>query len=425
MGEGARAVGPLRTGSLESLRERNRLRVIDALRTRGAISRADIARQTGLSRSTVSSLVGDLQAAGLVIERETDGTAAAGPQGGRPPVLLALDQSAGAVVGLDFGHDHLRVAVADLSYAILAETYAELEVDTAAHDALDTAARLVAELVEETGVERGRVLAAGMGLPGPIDRESGLVHSQPILPSWIGLDPAAEMEERLGLPVHLDNDANVGALGESTFGVGRGSHVMAYLRLAAGIGAGLVINGRPFRGARGIAGEIGHVLVDPQGPICRCGNRGCLETFVAGPALCDLLRRSHGVLTVPQLLELAADGDPGCQRVIADAGGVVGRAVADLCNYLNPDLVVVGGELSTAGDLLIEPMREAVKRFAIPAAVEDVEIVAGTLGARAELLGALALAGHESEDPLTTPIHHTRSVPTSTTSVAHASPSAR
>ena len=396
-------MGQLRTGSLESLRERNRLRVIDALRTRGAISRADIARQTGLSRSTVSSLVGDLQAAGLVVERVAESAAPASPQGGRPPVLVALDQSAGAVVGLDFGHDSLRVAIADLSYAILAETYAELEVDTAAQDALDTGARLVGELIEEAGVERDRVLAAGMGLPGPIERESGVVHS-PILPSWVGLNPANEMEERLELPVHVDNDANVGALGESTFGVGRGSHVMAYLRLSAGIGAGLVINGRPFRGARGIAGEIGHVLVDPQGPICRCGNRGCLETFVAGPALCELLRRSHGPLTVHDLLRLAEEGDAGCQRVLADAGRVVGRAVADLCNYLNPDLVVVGGDLSVAGDVLLEPMREAVRRFAIPAAVEDVEIVAGTLGGRAELLGALALAGHESEDPLTIPV---------------------
>jgi predicted NBD/HSP70 family sugar kinase len=397
-------VGQLRIGSLESLRERNRLRVIDALRTRGAISRADIARQTGLSRSTVSSLVGDLQTAGLVVERVAESAAPASPQGGRPPVLVALDQSAGAVIGLDFGHDSLRVAVADLSYAILAETYAELEVDTAAQDALDTAARLVGELIQEAGVERDRVLAAGMGLPGPIDRASGLVHSQPILPSWVGLNPAGEMEARLELPVHLDNDANVGALGESTFGVGRGTHVMAYLRLSAGIGAGLVINGRPFRGARGIAGEIGHVLVDPQGPICRCGNRGCLETFVAGPALCELLRRSHGPLTVRDLLRLAQEGDAGCQRVLADAGRVVGRAVADLCNYLNPDLVVVGGDLSVAGDVLLEPMREAVRRFAIPAAVEDLEIVAGTLGGRAELLGALALAGHESEDPLTIPV---------------------
>jgi predicted NBD/HSP70 family sugar kinase/biotin operon repressor len=383
---------PLRIGSLESLRERNRLRVIDAMRTRGTISRAEIARHTGLSRSTVSSLVADLQAAGLVVERAADGVAAAGRQGGRPPVLISMDRSAGAVLGLDFGHRHVRVAVADLSYAVLAERIIELDIDDAAEEALDAAASLATEIVEEAGVDGGHVLAAGMGLPGPIDTRTRTVQSRSILPGWVGLDPAEEMERRLDLPVHVDNDANVGALGECTFGAGRGTHVMAYLRLSAGIGAGLVLNGRPFRGATGIAGEIGHVLVDPQGPICRCGNRGCLETFVAGPALCELVRRSHGPLTVAQLVALAEEGDAGCQRVIADAGRVVGRAVADLCNYLNPDLVVVGGELSVAGDLVIEPMREAVRRFAIPAAADGVEIVAGTLGDRAELLGALALA---------------------------------
>jgi predicted NBD/HSP70 family sugar kinase len=396
-------VNRLRTGSLESLRERNRLRVIDALRQRGAISRSDIARQTGLSRSTVSSLVADLQAAGLVVEREV-AAAPRGPVGGRPPALIALDQSAGALVGIDFGHRHVRVAVADLSFTVLAERVAEIDVDTAGHDALDLAAGLAEQLLDEAGVERGRVLAAGIGLPGPIDRQSGLVHSGAILPSLDGIDSAAEMELRLGLPVHLDNDANVGALGEATFGAGAGVDVMAYLRLSAGIGAGLIIGGRPFRGARGVAGEIGHVLVDPQGPICRCGNRGCLETFAAAPALCELLRRSHGPLTVPELLALAAEGDPGCRRVIHDAGRVVGRAVADLCNFINPDLVVVGGDLSAAGDLLLDPMREAVRRFAIPAAAEDVRITAGVLGHRAEVLGSLALAAHESDDPLSLPV---------------------
>lgn len=394
-----------RTGSLESLRERNRLQVIDALRQRGAISRADVARQTGLSRSTVSSLVADLQAAGLVVEREI-ATSPRGPEGGRPPVLIALDQSAGALVGIDFGHRHLRVAVSDLSYTVLAESTVEIDVDTAGRDALDMAAELAVGLLDEAGVDRERVLAAGMGLPGPIDRRSGLVQSRPILPSMDGIDTAAEMRERLLVPVHLDNDANVGALGETTFGAGTGGSVVAYLRLSAGIGAGLVLNGSLFRGAQGVAGELGHVLVDPQGPICRCGNRGCLETFVAGPALCELLRRSHGPLTVAELVSLAAEGDAGCQRVIHDAGRVVGRAVADLCNFINPELVIVGGELSVAGDVLLEPMREAVRRFAIPAAADAVRITAGVLGERAEVLGALVLAGHEAEDPLRLPVPH-------------------
>ena len=396
-------MGQLRTGSLESLRERNRLRVVDALRQRGAISRSDIARQTGLSRSTVSSLVADLQAEGLVVEREV-ATTPRGPEGGRPPVLIALDQAAGALLGIDFGHRHVRVAVSDLSFTVLAESQAEIDVDTAGNEALDLAAGLAEQLLDEAGVPRGRVLGAAMGLPGPIDRQTGLVHSRAIIPSLDGIDTAVEMQMRLGMPVHLDNDANVGALGEATFGAGKGVEVLAYLRLSAGIGAGLIIGGRPFRGARGVAGEIGHVLVDPQGPICRCGNRGCLETFASPPALCELLRRSHGPMTVPRLLALAAEGDAGVRRAVHDAGRVVGRAVADLCNFINPDLVIVGGDLSAAGDLLLDPMREAVRRFAIPAASEDVRITAGVLGDRAEVLGSLALAGHESDDPLTVPV---------------------
>jgi predicted NBD/HSP70 family sugar kinase/biotin operon repressor len=391
------------SGSLGSLRERNRGRVIDALRAGGAVSRAEISRRTGLSPSTVSSLVGDLQAEGLVVERAPeDGD----PSVGRPPVLVALDRSAGAVLGVDFGHDHVRVALADLAYDILGEDFAEFEIGSAAGDSLDTAARMVDDLIEDAGVERDRVLAASMGLPGPIDRDSGVVHSQSILPNWVGLHPAAELEQRLGMRVLLDNDANMGALGEATFGVGRDSAVMVYLRLSAGIGAGIIIDGRPFRGARGVAGEIGHVLVNAEGPMCRCGNRGCLETLASPPALCELLRRSHGPLTVPELVALAQEGDAGCRRVIADAGRALGRAVADLCNHMNPDLVVMGGDLSAAGDLLLEPIRETVQRFAIPAAADDVQITAGTLGDRASLLGALAHAGHELEDPLAVPAIH-------------------
>jgi predicted NBD/HSP70 family sugar kinase len=179
---------------------------------------------------------------------------------------------------------------------------------------------------------------------------------------------------------------------------------MAYLRLSAGIGAGLVFDGELFRGAGGIAGEVGHVMVDPNGQMCRCGNRGCLETLVAPPALCELLRRSHGPLTITELLSRAEDGDAGCQRALADAGQVAGRALADLCNYLNPDLIVIGGELSPAGELILAPMRESVRRYAIGAAADGVQVVAGTLGERAELLGSLALAAQASKEPLAVPL---------------------
>lgn len=388
-----------RTGSLEALRQGNRMRVIDVLRARGSASRAQIARDAGLSRTTVGSLVGDLLAEGYVKEGAA-GDGPRDPQNGRPGVLVTLDRSAGALVGIDFGHRHLRVAVSDLAYEVLAERHVQLEVDHAGFEGLDAAADLVQELLEEAGVERDRVLAGGMGLPAPVERPSGLVRSRKILPSLDDVDAAAEMAQRLGYPVHLDNDANVGALGEATFGAGRGYEVMAYLRMSAGIGSGLVFGGRPFRGARGFAGEIGHVLVDPDGPICRCGNRGCLETLVAPGRIVDLLAPSHGSLTVAGMLELAASGDGGARRALQDAGRVVGEVTAAMCNYLNPDVVVVGGEISTAGELLLEPMRDAIQRSAIPAAAQSVSVVGGVLGDRAEVLGALALAGHEAHEPL-------------------------
>src|SRR5918997_1251911 len=198
-----------RAGSLESLRRLNRLRVIHALRDQGLISPGEIARRTGLSRSTVSSLVADLQADGLVVERGAPG-AAHGTQGGRPPILLAFDAAAGAAVGIDFGHSHLRVAVSDLSSSILAERSVALDTDHEAREGLAAAVALVDDTLAE-----------------------------------------AEMRERLGLPVLVDNDANLGALAEAAFGAGRSASDLVYLKVSSGIGAGLVLNGRLYRGALG------------------------------------------------------------------------------------------------------------------------------------------------------------------------------
>ncbi|MBN1527804.1 MAG: ROK family transcriptional regulator [Thermoleophilaceae bacterium] len=376
------------TGSLGSLRELNRLRIVDALRHDGPASRADIARQTGLSASTVSSVIGELQSAGFVVESEL------APDGrqGRPAAQLTLDPSAGAAVGLDFDHDKVRVAVSDLARSVLAEASVRLDVDQDATAAIEHASDLVGQVLDEAGVGPGQVLGAGMALPGPVDHARGALHQSPILSGWTGVDAASELQRRIGIPVHLDNDANLGALAEVTLGAGRNARSAAYIQMSSGIGAGLIVDGRPYHGHRGTAGEIGHVLVDEQGLICRCGNRGCLETLASGPALLALLRSSHGDLTVERLIEIAREGDPGARRVIADAGRAVGRAVAGLCNLFNPEMVVVGGDLSAAGELLLDPLRESIERYALPAATENLDVVAGELGERANLLGALALA---------------------------------
>ena len=387
-------------GSLRSLRERNRLQVLEVVRGSGSVSRADIARRTGLARSTVSTLVNELLRAGLLVERGApeDGNTTQG----RPPVLLSFDPGAGAVIGMHFDHPVLRVAVADLGYTILAEATVPVDVDHDAQDSLDAAVALIDEVLVKSGVERERLLGAGAALAGPIDSATGTVGSSAILPGWVGLSLAQELEARLGLPVHVDNDANVGALAESVLGAGRGVSEMAYIMLGSGIGAGLIIGGQVYRGSGGTAGEIGHVLVDEHGPLCRCGNRGCRETYAGADALLDLLRRQHGdALTVDGLVQLARDGDAACQRVIADAARFVGVAAATLCNQLNPELIVIGGELAQTGPLLLDPLRESIVRYAIPAAAEDVRVVTGELGERAELLGALVLVLGRSDRALT------------------------
>jgi predicted NBD/HSP70 family sugar kinase len=217
------------------------------------------------------------------------------------------------------------------------------------------------------------------------------------------MDVAGELRSRLGVPVHLDNDANLGALAEVTLGAGQSARTAVYVQLSSGIGAGLIVDGRPYRGATGTAGEIGHVVVDEGGALCRCGNRGCLETVAATGALVDLLRRSHGDnLTVEAMIEAARAGDAGCRRVIDDAGRALGQVVATLLNVLNPEMVIVGGDLAAAGDLLLDGIRESVARAALPETSRGAQLVAGVLGERAQVLGALALVVSEADRALPT-----------------------
>lgn len=397
MEEGSPTASPNGDGQPSALRRRNRDRVLGALRATGTASRADVARLTGLSRSTVSGLVAELQAQGLVVEAP-DGDPARGHHSGRPAIPLALNPSAGGALGIDLGHGHLTVAVADLSARVLAERRRVLDVDRSAHQALDAAAELAEEALAEAGLGFDALTACAMGLPGPVDQHTGLVGSTVILPGWAELPAAEEMSARLGVPVRVDNDANLGALGEVAFGAGRGAHDVLYVKVASGIGAGLVLNGRLHRGVTGIAGEIGHVLAAPDGRVCRCGKRGCLETVAGAPALLDLLRPAHGdQLETAGLIALAAGGDIASRRLLEEAGRAVGRALADLCNCLNPELIVVGGELGAAGAALLDGVRESIDRFALPAAADAVRVVAGVLGDRAEVLGALALAIRDTE----------------------------
>ncbi|MGC5341297.1 ROK family transcriptional regulator [Streptomyces sp. DT24] len=379
-------------GSQTSLHRANLERVVRAVRMAGSLTQAEIARSTGLSAATVSNIVRELKESGTV---EVTPTSA----GGRRARSVSLSGDAGIVVGVDFGHAHLRVAVGNLAHQVLAEESEPLDVDASSSHGLGRAEQLVNRLIESTGISPGKVVGIGLGVPGPIDVESGTLGSTSILPGWTGVNPSEELAARLGAPVYVDNDANLGALGELVWGSGRGVKDLAYIKVASGVGAGLVIDGRIYRGPGGTAGEIGHITLDESGPVCRCGNRGCLETFTAARYVLPLLRPSHGPdLTMERVVQLAREGDPGCRRVIGDVGRHIGSGVANLCNLLNPSRMVLGGSLAEAGDLVLGPIRDSVSRYAIPSAARQLSMLPGALGARAEVLGALALVLSEMGD---------------------------
>src|SRR3954470_10051701 len=366
-------------------------------------SRNDVARLTGLSRPTVSTLVDELEGAGIVHQHaDRDGGRPRPTR--RPPMYVSLAPDAAFAVGLDFGHTHIRAGVCDLSGAPIADAFSPAEVDHAPGASLDLARELVQDALREAKVERDHVIGVGMGLAAPIDSATRTVYAEGILPSWGGISPADEMESRLGLPVQIENDANVGALGEHMFGAGRGVDDMVYVRLSAGIGLGLILGGRPHRGKCAAAGELGHFTSVEDGRICRCGNRGCLETVASPVAVAGLLEYSRGEpVSVQRLLELVRAGDRGARRArgragargarraAADAGAAVGNAIAAVVNVLNPELVVIGGELAGAGTVLLDPLRVAIQRRAIAPAVAVVRVTEGALGPRAEVLGAAAL----------------------------------
>jgi predicted NBD/HSP70 family sugar kinase len=373
-------------------RSASRDRVLRVLRELGPASRAEIVRRTSLSRATVSSVLAEVRDEGLVLESDAEPTGQ-----GRPATLVRLSPSAGAVLGIDFGKRHVRVAVADLGHTVLAEQAIELHTDQSATEGMKVADLLARDVLAEAGVSERQVVGVGVGVPGPIRQASGELGSATILPGWVGVRVQEAMEHRLGLPVVVDNDANLGALGEWTWGAARDCAEVVYLKVSTGIGAGLIVGGRLYRGAGGTAGEIGHTIVDPAGPICRCGNRGCLETLVGVPALLELLAPALGELSLQQVLDRAAEGELAPRRAIAEAGAAIGAAAATLCNLVNPAKIVVGGDLGAAGELLLAPMREALGRSAIPSAAADVEVVPAVLGERAEVLGAIALVLREGE----------------------------
>jgi predicted NBD/HSP70 family sugar kinase len=340
--------------------------VVDCVWRTGPVARAQVVRDTRLSRATVSRLIGELRADGLVDERPAPRKAG---RAGRPTSLLAIVPVLGAVGAIDFGHGSVRVALADLAGEVVAEAGHELDVDNEPWRAIEVAVAELGRLADARGPRR--LLGVGAAISAPVRRDSGLPVAGGILPGWNSVSLGTELRKRLGVPVHVGNDANLGALAEVRGGAGRGAANVVYLMLSSGIGAGLILDGTLFTGHSGMTGELGHVIVDPDGAPCRCGHRGCLETVAGARAV------------------RARADEAGA---IADAGRAVGRVAGAVCNIVNPELVIVGGELIVAGEALVDGVRAGMRETAIDPVWRDVTVVAAQLGDQAELLGAVGLA---------------------------------
>lgn len=382
-------------GSPRSLRQANRHRVLAALADGGALTQAELARATGLAASTVSAPVHELA--------DTGDVAVEGRDGSRNLRLIRRATPPGAVVGLDHGRLHLAVAVADLNGEILADERVRIPEGMTATESVAELDVLLTRVLAKAGRQRSDVRRGALALPAPVDISSGKLGSAAILPRWAGLDPASLCSDVLGFPVSAHNDTNVGAIGEARGGAGRGVSHFAYIWVSEGLGAGLMINDSLYEGISGIAGELGHTLQRSQhGDLCRCGNRGCLETLVSTPAVLRLLEPQLGPLRdFDEVLRRVEAGDPLCRRVLDQTGRHIGVAVVNLVNLLNPQRVIIGGELSSAGDVLLEPISYMVSHYAIPSAAERVEIVRSELGKRSEVVGAamIALARYGTRPP--------------------------
>jgi predicted NBD/HSP70 family sugar kinase len=367
-------------------------RLLAEIATHDDISRGDLADALDLPLATVTSLVRDLIGRGLVVSHE--GTPAHGR--GRPPEVLTLTGPATAIGLIRPGAGGLRLAIAALSGRVVAERTHPVDVATFR---LDDAARRLDELAAESGYATSGLARVVLSVPAPYQRGVGAParrspEGKSFAP-WALTDLAGELARLVGTEVVVENDANLGALGEHAFGAGRGRQSLVYVMLgSSSVGAGLVINGGLHRGATGFAGELAHIQIDDDGPLCPCGGRGCL--IHAGAALLRSAQSAYDEsLTYPRILAMAAGGDPGLGRLLGDFGRQVGRPLADVCTMLNPEAIIIGGAAGPGGKHIVDGVREAIDRYAAPPAAEALSVLAGETADRADLLGAVALARRE------------------------------
>lgn len=378
----------------DSIREGNKRRVLRAVMAQQS-TQVQIARRTNLSQGTVSGVVQELEAARVLRSEGSDGE-----RGKR----ISIDSVRGVAVGVEVGHDRLTVAVRRVDSEETLHTVARLGVTQGLDTWRRQCAQMIRDLVARTGLGAEHIVSIGLGIPAAIDPRTGEISQVASSLDWdLHGNPMTWFEDDFPkVPVIPDNECNFAAFGEHIYGHGRGRETLLFVKSSTGIGAGLVIARAIMRGRHGLAGEIGHLTMDPFGVVCRCGSRGCLETLVGGARLVEQVRLAYAGYqvdlpsTLENLIERAkASDDRVCQRVVEDAARNIGLALARVCNIINPELIVIGGELGRAGDLVTGPAASTLRQNALEGMFthqEPTEIKQSELGMLAGPRGALAFA---------------------------------
>jgi glucokinase-like ROK family protein len=366
------------------------------------VSRAQLTEHLGVSRSKVSLVVGQLVRAGLLVE---DGLGES--DGGRRSSLLRIPREAGLVAAVDLGASSVDVAVTTLSGEVLGRIGEPADIRDGPNRILGRVAELLAGILDEQGVAAREVISVGVGVPGPVEYVSGRPTVPPLMPGW-DLYPVREaFADGYDAPVFVDNDVNIMALGEHRYGLGRGVENMLFVKIGSGIGCGIVVGGRLYRGSQGYAGDIGHVQAAPNGPVCACGNVGCVEAMAAAPAIVREAERlagqdpggalaalrEAGKLDLGSVLKAATYGDTEVVGIVRRSGRIIGETLATLVCVLNPSLIAIGGGVAyAAGHTLLAEIRSAVYRRSLPLATRNLPIDLSELEDAAGVVGASVLA---------------------------------
>lgn len=350
-------------------------------------TRAQLVAITGQARSTIAARLDTLSELGLIGQIGERSAAM-----GRPAASFFFLPDAGAVLAIDIGASHVRVGLTDLSVHILAERHLALSVDLGPEAVLGRVVEVCRELLAEAGIDPARLRGVGIGVPGPVTHSTGRPSSPPIMPGWDGFDIVGRLRSAFDVPVYVDNDANMMAIGEHAH-AWKDVADLLYVKFATGVGLGIILDGQIRRGAQGSSGDIGHVRV-PGGPpnLCHCGGTGCLEAVIGVPALLEQLERAGRTATSgADIVALVRSGDKTAIQVMRDAGRTAGDVLAGVVSLLNPSVIAVGGILAQAHEQLIAGIRESVYAKSLPLATQNLLITASLAGPRAGIIGASTL----------------------------------